>query len=180
MPFRIMKSIYLILLFPCIVFLSCNNVDTERASDGWNVSVLPPSVRIDPVTNKIIDQHFCILENNGKPHEDLLKRNHLYDGKQVSLFAARGEYISWQLVITNNGSRTIKNIMVEMPEFNNDEVKIGIKPEFFLEWSVEVKTPSTGYPEASLGTGWYPDALIPFRYIQYDSSAVRHRWTYPL
>ena len=39
---------------------------------------------------------------------------------------------------------------------------------------------SSDLDAASLGTGWYPDALIPFRYIQDDSSQVRHRWTYPL
>ena len=67
-----------------------------------------------------------------------------------------------------------------MPAFSNNKVSFPFKPEFFLEWSVEVKTPSTGYPKASLGNGWYPDALIPFRYIQDDSAAVRYRWTYPL
>jgi hypothetical protein len=175
-----MKYIYFILLFSGMVISGCNTMDSDNDSAGWTVSVLPPSVRVDPVTNKIIDQHFCLLENGGAQTENLLKKNHIYDGKQVSLHAARGEYISCQLVLTNNGSNTLKNILVDMPEFSSGEAKIGIKPEFFLEWSVEVKAPSTGYPEASLGPGWYPDALIPFRYIQYDSAAVRHRWTYPL
>ena len=61
---------------------------------------------------------------------------------------------------------------------DNSEFENG--PEFFLEWAVEVKTPSTGYPKASRGKGWYPDALIPFKYIQMDSNRVSHRWTYPL
>jgi len=67
-----------------------------------------------------------------------------------------------------------------MPPFEKKDSRFPVKPELFLEWSVEVKDPSTGYPKASLGEGWYPDALIPFKYIQDDSAAVRWRWTYPL
>ena len=55
-----------------------------------------------------------------------------------------------------------------------------IEPELFLEWAVEVKILSTGYPKASLGTGWYPDALIPFKYIQAGSSKSKGSWIYPL
>jgi hypothetical protein len=55
-----------------------------------------------------------------------------------------------------------------------------LNPNFSLEWSVEVKTPSTGYPKASLGEGWYPDALIPFKYIQDDTSKIHRSWLYPL
>jgi hypothetical protein len=153
---------------------------TDNPSPGWTVSVLPASVRVDPETNKIIDQHFYLLNKNSGDQSDMLKKNLVFDGNKVSLFAARGEYISCQLVITNNSVKTLKNIRIEMDEFSNAESRFTIKPEFFLEWSVRVKTPSTGYQQASLGDGWYPDALIPFRYIQDDSAAVRWRWTYPL
>ncbi|HLF34319.1 MAG TPA: hypothetical protein VI583_08780, partial [Cyclobacteriaceae bacterium] len=94
--------------------------------------------------------------------------------------AARGEYVSFQLVIRKKTDSALKGIMVDMPLFGNSESKFNIAPELFLEWAVEVKTPSTGYPRASLGAGWYPDALIPIEYIQMDSARVTHRWTYPL
>jgi hypothetical protein len=174
-----MKIIYFGLLL-AISFYSCNSGKTSAVKTDWSVSVLPTSVRLDPVTNQIIDNQFILSDKNDAKQEDLLKKNLIYDGTQVSLFAARGEYISWQLVLTNNTGRTLTNIRIEMPEFSNNKTLLPFRPEFFLEWSVEVKTPSTGYNIASLGTGWYPDALIPFEYIQYDSSEVRHRWTYPL
>jgi hypothetical protein len=174
-----MKIIYFGLLL-AISFYSCNSGKTSAVKTDWSVSVLPSSVRLDPVTNQIIDNQFILSDKNDAKQEDLLKKNLIYDGTQVSLFAARGEYISWQLVLTNNTGRTLTNIRIEMPEFSNNKTLLPFRPEFFLEWSVEVKTPSTGYNIASLGTGWYPDALIPFEYIQYDSSEVRHRWTYPL
>ena len=177
-----MKKIepYYFLIAACLAASSCSSPETDSASAPWTVSVLPSSVRLDPVTNDIIDQRFCLLKENPGTQENMLGRNLIFDGKKVSLHAARGEYISFQVVVTNNSDKTLKNIRVTMPEFKGGNSGFLIKPEFFLEWSVEVKTPSTGYPRASLGSGWYPDALIPFSCIQDDSSAVRRRWTYPL
>lgn len=177
-----MTSMIKINLLPvlCLVVASCNQMSRTAVSTGWDLSVLPSSVRLDPVSNKIIDQRFCLLDKSQVSREDWLKKNPVFNGKQVSLFAARGEYISLQLVVTNNTEKTLKNIRVKMTPFSNNESKFEINPEFFLEWAVQVKTPSTGYPKASLGTGWYPDALIPFQYIQDDSSVVRDRWIYPL
>jgi hypothetical protein len=174
-----MKKIYLALLIG-ITTLGCSTKEKPSLNAGWAISILPASVRLDPVTNQIIESRFCLNEGNQTNESAALSGNLIYDGKRVSLFGARGEYISFQLVVTNNSGKTLKNIRIGMPEFSNKEITIPFQPEFFLEWFVEVKTPSTGYPEASLGKGWYPDALIPFRYIQDDSSEVKRRWTYPL
>ena len=170
-----------ILLISVILWLvGCKSVDSGNNGTGWSISVIPSSVRLDPASNEIIDHRFLLQGSREAGNSNILKENIIYDGKQVSLHGARGEYISFQLVLTNNTGKTLKNIRIEMPEFAGNQLRFSIKPEFFLEWSVEVKTPSTGYPEASLGNGWYPDALIPFSYIQDDSAQVRWRWTYPL
>lgn len=161
--------------------------DPAAGTGEWSVSALPSSVRLDPVSNEIIEQRFRGVEN-GPRERDLLEKNWVYDGEQVSLQAARGEYVSFQLVITSHTDSILKGIRVEMTPFAGEGQTFGPgfgsgsgpAPELFLEWAVEVKTPSTGYPRASLGTGWYPDALIPLEYIQTDSSAVHGRWTYPL
>ena len=153
----------------------------ENNAPGWSISVLPASVRLDPVTNKIIEERFSAVKTGLSEKGNLLEKNWIYDGNKTSLVSARGEYISFQLVITNNNPDSIlKNIKVEMPAFRNEKAALKIKPELFLEWSVNVKTPSTGYPKASLGKGWYPDALIPFKYIQDDSSKAKGRLVYPL
>jgi len=146
--------------------------------DPWSISALPPSVRLDPVTNEIIEKKF-VVESGLTELENPLEKNWIYDGEKVSLSGARGEYISFQIVLTNDTRETLTNIQVETSPFTSPSKAIAIDPELFLEWSVKVQTPSTGYPKASLGKGWYPDALIPFTSIQMDSSAVR-RWTYPL
>ncbi|MFN2128470.1 MAG: hypothetical protein ACK2TU_11495, partial [Anaerolineales bacterium] len=162
------------------VLAGCSLSDTDSNSQDWSISVLPASIRLDPSTNEILDFKFNAVEQQQPYPRDVLKKNWIYDGSKVSLYAARGEYISFQLVVMNNTNSTLKAINVEMPAFSNSEFHFNINPEFFLEWAVEVKTPSTGYPKASLGKGWYPDALIPFQYIQMDSSKVGRRWTYPL
>jgi len=168
------------LLFLILLASGCKSVKPDSKTSSWEISVLPSSVRLDPVTNEIIEQRFILLKGKPARKESLLRKNWIFDGKQVVLSAARGEYISFQLVVTNSTEETLKNIRIQMDPFENNEGRFPADPELFLEWSVEVKTPSTGYPRASLGTGWYPDALIPFRYLQQDSSAVKSRWTYPL
>jgi hypothetical protein len=142
----------------------------------WKLSVLPSSVRIDPQTNKIID----IYENCQSCQRDLLKKNWIYDGKQVSLYGARGEYVSFQVVLTKTAESPLKGISIDMKNFIGQGLQFSSPPEIFLEWAVEVKTPSTGYPKASLGKGWYPDALIPFKYIQAGPTQPKASWTYPL
>ena len=174
-----MTKLYFVLALGIFAY-GCNPTNTVRTTSDWSISVLPSSVRLDPTTNKIIDHRFIMLKDDQRQHDDMLKRNLIYDGTRSSLFGARGEYVSFQLVLTNNTGKTLKGISINMPAFRNKDSSFSIKPELFLEWSVKVKTPSTGYPKASLGTGWYPDALIPFSYIQDDSAAVRGRWTYPL
>jgi hypothetical protein len=174
-----MKKNYFALVL-IIIANGCSSVNTGSNTPDWSISVLPSSVRLDPTTNEIIDSRVLLLKDQRTQQDDMLKKNLIYDGRRVSLFAARGEYISFQLVVTNNTSKILKEIRIDMPAFSKEGTQFSVKPEFFLEWSVSIKTPSTGYPKASLGNGWYPDALIPFRYIQDDSAAVKWRWTYPL
>ena len=161
------------LLF-AIIFLSATKTFTQQ----FTATVIPSSIRIDPVTNEIIENRFVV--NKGGYPSDLLKKNWIYNGSKVSLKAARGEYVSFQVVVTNHDKNILKGLHVKMSPFKGGGRQIAVQPELFLEWSVHVQTPSTGYPKASLGKGWYPDALIPFKYIQDDSAEVHGRWVYPL
>ncbi len=165
----------------CLVTaLSCNLPERGSKASDWDVTVLPASIRLDPVTRDIIDNRFELHAGKQLKKEDLLKKNWIYDGNRVSLYGARGEYISFQIAVTNYTGSTLKDIHIGMSPFKSKNSFLKINPEFFLEWSVKVSTPSTGYARASLGKGWYPDALIPFTAIQDDSSKVNGRWTFPL
>lgn len=147
----------------------------------WTIGVLPSSVRLNPVTSaEIIDERRTTYPTREASGGDLLRNNWIYDGKRVRLSGARGEYVSFQVVLSRHTPKTLKDIRFAMPSFGSKTTRFKNDPELFLEWSVEVQTPSTGYPKASLGTGWYPDALIPFQYVQQDSSLLRGRWVFPL
>ncbi len=171
----------------CCVYLitACDSsTKNQGASSGsgkeWSIAVVPASVRVDPLTGQIIDSRFKVAKNVRPASADLQQKNWVYDGKKATLYSARGEYISFQVTLNNYSDSTLKEISISMSPFRNENLEIKVKPEIFLEWSVNVQTPSTGYPMATLGKGWYPDALIPLENIQYDSSTVHGRWTYPL
>jgi hypothetical protein len=178
MPAR--KTLELILIFASFCLLigsGCGQVAEEQSSDTWSVSALPVSVRLDPSSGKIIEDRPDLYRM--EPLGDLLAGNWVYDGTGVSLTAARGEYVSFQLVIEKKTPGSLKDIIIDMSPFASGNAQIKIKPELFLQWAVEVKTHSSGYEKSSLGPGWYPDALIPLRLIQQDV-ANTGRLHYPL
>jgi hypothetical protein len=124
----------------------CKTGTKDIPSDDWTVSVLPASLRLDPVTSNIIDDRYLLSESNASRGELILKKNWIYDGERVSLHAARGEYISFQLVLTRNTGRILKGISIDMPSFKNKDSRFPVEPELFLEWSVQVKHPAPVIP----------------------------------
>jgi hypothetical protein len=169
------KSTLIVILFTVCSF--SNNLLGQVKKEPWSIAAIPSSVRIDPTSNKIIEDRFYIKRTGA---QSLLKKNWIYDGNRVKLFGAKGEYISFQVVLTNHSGSPLKGIDIQMTSLKNNNAELNINPELFLEWSVEVKTPSTGYPRASLGKGWYPDALIPLKYIQQGTMNTTGSWIYPL
>ncbi|KAA6438401.1 DUF4091 domain-containing protein [Dyadobacter flavalbus] len=166
-----------ILCFIALTALNCGN--KTFGADPWRLRALPSSVRLDPVNNEIIEHRFKGVPSGQSGKNNLLDKNWIYDGNEVALHGARGEYVSFQLVLTNESNEELTGIKLDMAPFKNENTELNIKPELFLEWSVNVQSTSTGYPKSTLGKGWYPDALIPFKYIQTDSANVRGRWVYP-
>ncbi len=168
------------ILFAGFFLSGCGQPENTNTKPDWEINVLPASVRLDPVSNEIIGSRFRGVDQKSPVRADLLKNNWVYDGRQVMLYGARGEYISFQVVLTNHSESGLRNIDVRVRPFQNGNVRFANPPELFLEWFTEVKQPSTGYPKATLGRGWYPDALIPFPYIQTDSTKIKRFWVYPL
>ena len=95
----------------------------EKAQKGavlrdkaWFISALPGSIRLNPVSGKIIEDRQDIYKM--RPLGNLLERNWIYDGDTVRLHAARGEYVSFQLVVGRAAEDTLKDIFVEMAPFS--------------------------------------------------------------
>ncbi len=153
-------------------------VGQQAASpEGWDIFALPSSVRMDPSTGKILEDRPDLYTMDALG--DLRKNNWVYDGQSVQLRAARGEYVSVQLVIQKTGKEDLKDVVVEMSPFTRADDTLPVSAELFLEWAVEVTAPSTGYPQTSLGPAYYPDALIPLRLLQMDRRLYPGRLHYP-
>jgi hypothetical protein len=63
----------------------------ENITTSWSISVLPPSVRLDPVTSKVIEERFSPVNTGLSEKGNLLVKNWVYDGKRAVLKSARGE-----------------------------------------------------------------------------------------
>ncbi|MFC1537531.1 hypothetical protein ACFL4P_01755 [Gemmatimonadota bacterium] len=168
-----MKTFLLTTVFSA--FICCST--PMRAQPEWCLSALPASIRLDPSSGKIFEDRPDLYKMDALGN--LLEKNWIYNGTQVNINSARGEYVSFQLVIEKTGTETLKDIVVEVTSFSKTGHSLPAAPELFLEWAVEVKNPSTGYEKSSLGPGWYPDALIPLKFIQMDLDNHQGRLLYP-
>ena len=165
-----------IILLTFLTLIFCFPELAAESLSDWSISVIPSSVRLDPVTHRVYDSPYGKSWNA----DSLLSSNWIYNGSRVALKAARGEYVSFQLVLTNHSPEALKGIQVSIQPFRSGGARLANVPELFLEWSVQVKTPTTGYPKATLGRGWYPDGLIPFSAIQQGTVPPKGGWVYPL
>ncbi len=87
-------------------------------------------------------------------------------GGRIGLRAARNEYVAFQVMVTAAGG-ALSGVNVAVPALTRDGGGAGIAAEnveLFREWYLDITEPSSSmYGEGSTtGTGWYPDALVPF------------------
>lgn len=167
-------------ILACIaIFCTCGRTGGPDSSDrGLILSALPSSVRLDPVSGKIIENRPDIYEM--RTLDGLLQQNWIFSHDTVRLHAARGEYVSFQIVIGSPDGAAHKDIYAGMFPFacGGNPLAAG-PPELFLEWSVELRGKSSGYEKSSYGPGWYPDALIPLDCLDTDPEFNGRIW-YPL
>jgi len=84
--------------------------------------------------------------------------------KQVQLFAARGEYEPFQVIVTARGEN-LTHINLTISDLEGPQKIDNSHFTLYREHYIEVKKSSPvwrGPPNLPLGVGWYPDALIPF------------------
>jgi hypothetical protein len=84
---------------------------------------------------------------------------------EVKIWAARGEYEPFQIVITA-GTEDTRSVYLEASELIGPERNVipSANLAFYREYYIHVVNPSPdpGRGNRPLGRGWYPDALIPF------------------
>ncbi len=119
-----------------------------QSTGSWAQSAASPVVWVSPS-----------LERVGKTDRPKSEKN-------INLYAARGEYESFQVVVSAPPS-DLTNVNVTVSDLRSPAGKVIPKQNITLyrEHYVYVRTPTTTYgyqPDPSLGKGWYPDGLIPF------------------
>ena len=77
------------------------------------------------------------LSQSTIPLTSTLDKNWVFDGNEVNLYGARGEYVSFQLVVKNNSNSPLKGILVNMDSFKSSTGQFNISSELFLEWAVQ-------------------------------------------
>ena len=86
-------------------------------------------------------------------------------GTQVKLWAARGEYQSFQIVV-NGGAKGLGRVNVTISDLEGPGGRMISRTNFTLyrEKYVYVSSSSPNWKGSNqpMGPGWYPDALIPF------------------
>ncbi len=172
-----LKKVSCALLILTVIAIAHGESIPASAQEGWKISALPASVRLDPSSGKIIEDRPDLYKM--EPLGNLLEKNWIFNGTEVNLNCARGEYVSFQLAIEKTGMADLKDIIVQISPFTRNGQPLPSKPELFLEWAVRVTTNSTGYEKTSLGPGYYPDALIPIKFLQMDMSKYPGRLQYP-
>ena len=127
------------------------------ALDVWAAG---DSVRIDPIRAQPFEYNPALFPDGVAA---AFKTSSLvWDGaaRRVSLKAARNETVAFQIVIERT-AKQLSNVRVALGELTGPGgAKIpGANIDLFREWHVHVKKPSK--QSYTLGTGWYPDGLLP-------------------
>jgi len=142
-----------------LALVSCSGAfGAEPALGVWAIS---DSFRIDPMTNRAWEANRMVFPD--AIDGDYARKNSVWDGasKTITLRAARNETVAFQLIVERGTSAPLKKINVEIGALrNSSNVEIpSANIDLFKEWYVNVEKRSA--QNYSLGTGWYPDALIP-------------------
>jgi len=117
--------------------------------------------RINPITSKAIEDDPLLFPEclTGRYQES----NLVWDGaaKTIHIKAARNEITAFQVIVERSGDDPLTGVKLEFADLvgpSGSRISAG-QFDLFKEWYVDVKKASN--QSYTLGTGWYPDALIP-------------------
>ena len=149
------------------------NSDTEAGMKVWAIN---DSVRVDPIRNKPFEDNPSLFPDGIRP--GYKQSNLIWDGaaRRITLKAARNETVAFQLVIERTGEK-LTNVNVALAELSGPKgTKIPMENlDMFREWYVHVKSPSK--QSYTLGTGWYPDGLLPC--LRWSGNLYPHTYVMP-
>ncbi|MFA5014856.1 MAG: glycoside hydrolase domain-containing protein [Actinomycetota bacterium] len=98
-----------------------------------------------------------------KPDDSIQEQNYVWNAitKTVSIYGAKNEYVSFQLIISAGG-KDISVVNIDKANLTGQSIIDKANIQLFREHYLKVTEPSTSmYGNVTLGTGEYPDPLIP-------------------
>ena len=131
----------------------------QQAAPGMRVWAVGDYFRIDPTSGRAFEANSFIFPD--APRGDYKQGTVVWDGehRRISLQAARNEIVSFQLIVERASGAALSRVDVKAGDLNGPARLPKQSVELFKEWYVNIERRSA--QDYSLGTGWYPDALIP-------------------
>ena len=148
----------------------------SETDTGMKVWAINDSVRVDPIRNKPFEENPSLFPDGLRPgYKD---SNLFWDGsaRRIKLKAARNETVAFQIVIERTGAK-LTNVSVALAELAGPagaRIPMG-NIDMFREWYVHVENPSQ--QSYTLGTGWYPDGLLPC--LRWSGNLYPHTYVMP-
>src|SRR5580704_2578533 len=146
---------------PGLAFLIPVSIWGQQTVSQMRVWVVGDSFRIDATTGRAFEANSLVFPD--APGGNYRETSLLWDGarNRISVKAARNEIVSFQVIVERAGGAPLTGVDVKAGDLSgpggarlpHDSV------ELFKEWYVNITRRSA--QDYSLGTGWYPDALIP-------------------
>jgi len=134
---------------------------TATVEPGMKVWAIGDYVRIDPLSGKAFEVNLSLFPESLTGN--YAQKNLVWDGatKTISLKAARNETTAFQIIVERVGDSKLTGVNVKLGKLVGPGAKaIPVENvDLFKEWYVPVKKRSD--QNYSLGTGWYPDGLVP-------------------
>jgi len=161
------------LTFICAVMCLSSTI----AMAGMDVWAVGDMVRIDPISGRAFEDNPLMFPDCQTG--DYKTSNLIWDAaaRRATLRAARNEMVAFQLIVERTGGEKLSQVRVEIGELTGPAGKrIPLtNVDLFKEWYVRVSRQSR--QKYSLGTGYYPDALLPC--LRWTGNLYPHMYVHP-
>ena len=149
------------------------NAEADASMKVWAIN---DSVRVDPIRNQPFEENPSLFPDGVRP--GYKESNLHWDGaaRRIKLKAARNETVAFQIVIERTGAK-LTNVNVALADLAGPagaRIPLG-NIDMFREWYVHVENPSK--QSYMLGTGWYPDGLLPC--LRWSGNLYPHTYVMP-
>jgi len=151
---------------PLLLVVTLLGASIHAFPQGPRVWAVGDGVRVNPVTGALFEARRDIHKDY--PARDPRSANQIWSPqtRTVSLRSARNEFVAFQVIVESDSP--LKKVDARVSSLKGPAGAVIDKPHvaLFKEWYVNVRRVTTGYEGTSLGTGWYPDALMPERRVE--------------